>query len=103
RGPYGFPALTGRRDQHRGGAVGRRVPDHHRAGPAIAMELRGAVAVVTGASSGIGWATASALAREGATVVAAARREDRLRELVDGITARGGTASVELCDVSDRS
>jgi len=67
------------------------------------MELRGAVAVVTGASSGIGWATASALAREGATVVAAARREDRLRELVDGITARGGRAAAERCDVSDRS
>jgi len=67
------------------------------------MELRGTVAVVTGASSGIGWATATALAREGATVVAAARREDRLRELVEGITERGGTASAERCDVTDRS
>jgi NAD(P)-dependent dehydrogenase (short-subunit alcohol dehydrogenase family) len=46
------------------------------------MELRGAVAVVTGASSGIGWAAAVALAREGASVVVAARRTERLDALV---------------------
>jgi len=66
------------------------------------VELRGAVAVVTGASAGIGWATAAALAREGATVVASARREDRLEALVGGIRERGGTASAVACDVSDR-
>jgi uncharacterized protein len=66
------------------------------------MELRGAVAVVTGASSGIGWATAVALAREGAAVVATARRQDRLDELVAGIRARGGDAIAVRCDVARR-
>ncbi len=67
------------------------------------MELAGAVAVVTGASAGIGRATAEALAREGCLVVASARREDRLRELVEGIASRGGRASAVACDVADRS
>jgi short-subunit dehydrogenase len=44
--------------------------------------LREKIVVVTGASSGIGWATARAFARRGAVVVAVARREDRLRRLV---------------------
>jgi uncharacterized protein len=66
------------------------------------MELRGKVAVVTGASAGIGWATAAALAREGAIVVAAARRAERLQDLVEGIETRGGTAMAVPCDVSDR-
>ena len=66
------------------------------------MELRAKVAVVTGASAGIGWATSLALAREGAVVVASARREDRLKELVEGITSGGGQASAVTCDVSDR-
>jgi uncharacterized protein len=66
------------------------------------VELKGKVAVVTGASSGIGWATAVALAREGATVVGSARREERLKELVEGIERRGGKALAVACDVSDR-
>ena len=66
------------------------------------MEIRGAVAVVTGASAGIGRATAVALAREGATVVVAARREDRLHELVSEIERRGGRAVAVRCDVADR-
>jgi NADP-dependent 3-hydroxy acid dehydrogenase YdfG len=62
------------------------------------------VAIVTGASSGIGAATARRLAAEGFHVLAAARRADRLADLVDEITAAGGQATAVACDVtSDES
>ena len=66
-------------------------------------KLDGKVAVVTGASSGIGEATAEALVREGAAVVAAARREDRLAGLVDRIEVDGGRVLAAVCDVTDES
>lgn len=62
--------------------------------------IRGKVCVVTGASSGIGEATARALARAGAAVVLAARRADRLAGVTAEIEAAGGTASWRVCDVT---
>ncbi|WP_396917522.1 SDR family oxidoreductase [Mycolicibacterium sp.] len=64
--------------------------------------LTGRIAVVTGASSGIGEATAFRLATLGATVVAAARRADKLDALAARITAGGGTAQALPLDVTDR-
>lgn len=66
-----------------------------------ADHLNGAVAVVSGASSGIGWATARALAARGATVHLLARRADRLAELVGAITSHGGDAVAHEVDVTD--
>jgi short-subunit dehydrogenase len=66
------------------------------------MQLKGAVAVVTGASSGIGEAVAVGLAQRGAKVVLAARRKDRLDELADRIQRAGGIALAIRCDVTDR-
>jgi NADP-dependent 3-hydroxy acid dehydrogenase YdfG len=67
------------------------------------VKLDGKVAVVTGASSGIGEATAEALAGEGATVVVAARREERLSDLVGRIESNGGRTLAVSCDVTDES
>ncbi|KUI43833.1 oxidoreductase [Mycobacterium sp. IS-1590] len=63
--------------------------------------LAGTVALVTGASSGIGAATARALATEGASVALVARRRDRLNALADQIAAAGGRALVVPADVTD--
>ena len=58
------------------------------------------VIVITGASSGIGRATAEMAAAQGAHVVLAARSEDALQEIVDSIRAKGGSASFVVADVS---
>jgi NADP-dependent 3-hydroxy acid dehydrogenase YdfG len=63
--------------------------------------LDGRIAVVTGASSGIGEATALALADRGATVVVTARRQDRLDALARRITDAGGRALAIALDVTD--
>lgn len=65
-------------------------------------DLSGQVAIVTGASSGIGAASAWALARQGAKVTLAARREDKLRELAQEITNSGGEVLVVKTDVSQK-
>jgi NADP-dependent 3-hydroxy acid dehydrogenase YdfG len=64
-------------------------------------KLKDKVAVTTGASSGIGEATAEALAAEGAAVVVAAHREDRLEDLVERIEGNGSRALAVSCDVTD--
>lgn len=66
-------------------------------------QLTGHVVLVTGASSGIGEAVALAFAAEGATVVAAARRADRLAGLVDRIGKSGVTATPLALDVTDEA
>jgi short-subunit dehydrogenase len=66
----------------------------------MSKPLNEQVVVITGASSGIGRETALYLAGKGATVVAAARREDALDSLVSEIEALGGTAKVIPTDVS---
>ncbi|MFB7578670.1 SDR family oxidoreductase [Streptomyces hydrogenans] len=63
--------------------------------------LQGRVAVVTGASSGIGEAAAEKLASLGAHVVVLARRADRLQNLVERIAENGGTALALTADVTD--
>jgi 3-oxoacyl-[acyl-carrier protein] reductase len=65
------------------------------------MSLTGRVALVTGASQGIGRACALKLAATGATTVVAARNQEKLNELVGAITSAGGKAAAFALDVSD--
>ncbi|MGO1058385.1 SDR family oxidoreductase [Planococcus sp. FY231025] len=65
-------------------------------------EVNGKVIVITGASSGIGEATARKFAEEGAKVVLAARRVDRLDALKASIEKGGGEAAVKVTDVTSR-
>lgn len=69
--------------------------------PAAMFQLRGRVAMVTGASSGLGHHFAEVLAAAGATVVVAARRVDRLAALVTQLRERGTQAHAVALDVTD--
>jgi NADP-dependent 3-hydroxy acid dehydrogenase YdfG len=69
--------------------------------PSLAHPLATTTALVTGASSGIGAATARALAAQGAAVALLARRADRLQDLQAEIESAGGTALVVAADVTD--
>jgi 3-oxoacyl-[acyl-carrier protein] reductase len=65
------------------------------------MSLSGRVALVTGASQGIGRTCAIRLARDGAAVIVAARNQEKLNKLVSEITAVGGKAAAFALDVAD--
>ncbi len=65
------------------------------------FDVQGRIAIVTGASSGLGEHFAGLLARHGAHVVAAARRIDRVERVVADIKNAGGTATAIQCDVCD--
>ena len=65
--------------------------------------IAGKVVVITGASSGLGEATARLLSAEGAIVVLGARRIERLKSLADELIAKGGKALAVATDVTDRA
>lgn len=65
--------------------------------------IRGKTIMITGASSGIGAATAQRLAKNGAKLMLGARREDRLQAIVEEIQATGGTAAYQVTDVTDHA
>src|SRR4051812_19483594 len=67
----------------------------------IRVDLTGQIALVTGASRGIGRAIALTLARAGASVACLARNIENRQAVMDEIAAAGGTATVHACDVTD--
>lgn len=66
-------------------------------------EIKNKVVIITGASSGLGAATARRLAKNGAKLMLAARREDRLQELVSELEQDGGIAKYQVTDVANCS
>ncbi|MGH9801648.1 MAG: SDR family NAD(P)-dependent oxidoreductase, partial [Blastocatellia bacterium] len=66
-------------------------------------KLSGTIAVITGATSGIGRETAREFAKTGSKVVVAGRRKERLQELVSEIEAAGGHALAVPTDVADQA
>jgi NAD(P)-dependent dehydrogenase (short-subunit alcohol dehydrogenase family) len=69
--------------------------------PNVSFDLTGQVALVTGATSGLGWRFTEVLAAAGATVVPTGRRRKRLEELAALIASRGGAAHPVRLDVTD--
>jgi NADP-dependent 3-hydroxy acid dehydrogenase YdfG len=65
--------------------------------------IKDKVVIITGASSGIGEATAKLLAQRGAKVVLGARREDKLRAIADSIRQAGGQAAYQALDVTKQA
>ncbi len=65
------------------------------------QDILGKTAIITGASRGIGAATALELAARGIAVVLAARNTDQIQELAEKITQQGGRAQAVACDVAD--
>ena len=68
----------------------------------MSNNIEGKVVVITGASSGLGEATARHLSAQGATVVLAARRVERIQSLANELTGRGGKALAVPTDVTQR-
>ena len=68
----------------------------------MSHNVEGKVVVITGASSGLGEATAKILSAQGATVVLGARRQDRIQALAKELTPAGGKALAVATDVTDR-
>jgi NADP-dependent 3-hydroxy acid dehydrogenase YdfG len=69
----------------------------------MSANIEGKVVVITGASSGLGEATARLLSKQGASVVLGARRADRLTALADELAGRRGKAFAVATDVADRA
>ena len=67
------------------------------------MSLEGKVAIITGASSGIGYATALALSKAGAKVAIGARRVDKLKQLENEVKKNGGEALAQKLDVTKKT
>ena len=80
--------------------TGRRIPV---LAPSLERVVRGRVVLVTGASSGIGRATALKIGAAGGEMLLVARRVDQLREVAREIEDAGGTAHVHRCDLSDEA
>lgn len=66
------------------------------------LNVENKVIAITGASSGIGEASAKLLAQNGAKVVLGARRTEKLEKIVEGIRSSGGIAEFKAVDVTDR-
>src|SRR5438034_7003660 len=105
--PDGSPGPAGRRDHMSDSCPGARgeceVAPLSRVASPMETDLNGKVAAITGATSGIGEATALALARAGAAVALAGRREERLSGLAERIASDRGRAETFTTDVSDEA